>query len=142
MGMDSTLHEGMEGTTLLENVAMHALDLKLHEPLSDMALTDSSLLYNIRDDDNFLVSPNETFEYEALPPLPIDPSNECSFDAANEPIMGDCMNGRYTAEERLSLGLLQLLCKISAPKYAYASIMALFADATQAKATVTTTFCT
>ena len=76
------------------------------------------------------------------PPQPIDPSNECSFGADNEPIMGDCMNGHYTAEERLSLGLLQLLCKISTPKYAYGSIMALFADATQAKATVTTTFCT
>ena len=68
MGMDSTLHEGMEGTTLFENAAINALDVKLHEQLSDMALTDSSLLYDIRDDDNFLVSPNETFEYEALPP--------------------------------------------------------------------------
>ena len=69
-------------------------------------------------------------------PRPIDPSNESAFDAVNEPIMGDCMNGRYTAEERLSLGLLQLLHKISAPKCVYASIMVLFADATQAKVTL------
>ena len=94
------------------------------------------------DDDTFLLDKNASPAFHEFPEppavLPFTAAT-ASEDVPTSPF-SDRMHVSYMAEELMSIRLLKLLWAIGAPHHAYRSIMDIFADGQQAKASVTTSF--
>ena len=94
------------------------------------------------DDDTFLLNENASPAFCEFPEPPAlqPPSTRTAAQEVPTSPFADRMHGRYRTKELMSIWLLKLLWAISAPHHAYRSIMEIFADGQQAKASVTTTF--
>ena len=132
----------ISGQTFTPDVSCEAVDRRVEINVALLPLIAQELLMDNHNDDTFLMDDNASPAFCELP----EPPAGLPFTAATAsedvplPPFSDRMHGCYSAEELLSIRLLKLLRAIGAPHYAYRSIMDFFADAQQAKASVTAGF--
>ena len=128
-----------EATLTAVYMHQHNLDVQLSTHVATNRLLDARSMLDTEDRQDIMLDTDESIAYHDDDYCMLSTSNVIHVDDEDDSLQfTDRLRGQHTADEIMSLNLLQLLRAIGAPNYAYRSVMDIYADAVSSKVVFST----